>query len=68
MTLSVIPEIISVDDHVGNALFETDYPHADGTRPYSKDTARQLFGHLQVKKIAQHNAIDLLGLGFERTQ
>jgi predicted TIM-barrel fold metal-dependent hydrolase len=54
---------------VDNVLFETDYPHADGTWPHSKETAAGLFGHLpqdQVNKLARNNAIDLLGLGFER--
>ncbi len=54
-------------DRVGvdNVMFETDYPHQDGTFPESRETAERLFGHLDpdvVHKIARGNAIDLLGL------
>lgn len=50
---------------VDNVLFETDYPHQDGTFPHSKETAESIFGHLDaesVHKIARGNAIRLLGL------
>ena len=46
-------------------MFETDYPHQDGTFPHTLETAETLFGHLpqdQVDKIARDNAIALLGL------
>ena len=46
-------------------MFETDYPHQDGTFPHSRQTAEKLFGHLDpgvVRKIARGNAIRLLGL------
>ena len=50
---------------VDNTLFETDYPHQDGTWPVSKETATSIFGHLgeeAVWKIARGNAIRILGL------
>ena len=45
-------------DEVGidNVLFETDYPHSDGTFPNSREVARAHFGHLDdesVHKIAR---------------
>jgi predicted TIM-barrel fold metal-dependent hydrolase len=46
-------------------LFETDYPHSDGTWPNTPQVAEKLFGHLDqetVDKIARGNAIKLLGL------
>lgn len=46
-------------------MFETDYPHQDGTFPHTKKVAETLFGHLpqtQVDKIARTNAIKLFGL------
>ena len=46
-------------------MFETDYPHQDGTFPHTLETAQELFGHLpqdQVNKIARDNAISLLQL------
>jgi len=49
-------------DHV---MFETDYPHQDGTFPNSKQVAENLFGHLDpesIYKIARGNAIKLLDL------
>ncbi len=54
-------------DKVGldNVLFETDYPHQDGTWPHSKEAAAMQFGHLEqdaIDKIARGNAIRLLGL------
>ena len=47
-------------------MFETDYPHQDGTFPHTRKVATELFGHLpqdQVDKIARGNAIELFGLG-----
>ena len=57
-------------DEVGvdNVLFETDYPHSDGTFPNSKETAQRLFGHLDpevITKLARGNAIKLFDLPFE---
>ncbi|MEC7373919.1 MAG: amidohydrolase family protein, partial [Actinomycetota bacterium] len=57
-------------DEVGvdNVLFETDYPHSDGTFPRSKEVAHELFGHLDpevVHKIARGNAIKLFNLPFD---
>jgi predicted TIM-barrel fold metal-dependent hydrolase len=54
-------------DKVGedNVLFETDYPHQDGTWPHSRQAAAQQFGHLdqaKIDKIARGNAIRLLAL------
>jgi predicted TIM-barrel fold metal-dependent hydrolase len=58
---------ISLIDRIGvdNVMFETDYPHQDGTFPHSKKVADELFGHLDqqsVNKIARENAIRLFGL------
>ena len=50
---------------VNNVMFETDYPHQDGTFPHSRQVAEDLFGHLDadsVQKIARGNAIRLFGL------
>jgi predicted TIM-barrel fold metal-dependent hydrolase len=54
-------------DKVGldNVLFETDYPHQDGTWPHSREAAAMQFGHLPqpaIDKIARGNAIRLLSL------
>jgi predicted TIM-barrel fold metal-dependent hydrolase len=61
------PVGVSVLDRVGidNVMFETDYPHQDGTWPQSREAAALQFGHLpqdQIDKIARGNAIKLLGL------
>ncbi len=58
---------IGLLDRIGedNVLFETDYPHQDGTFPHSRQTAEKLFGHLDpavIHKIARGNAIRLLDL------
>ncbi|MDT5339559.1 MAG: hypothetical protein QOD90_5064 [Mycobacterium sp.] len=58
---------VSVLDRVGinNVMFETDYPHQDGTWPESREAAALQFGHLkedEIYKIARGNAIRLLGL------
>ena len=59
---------IDLIDRIGldQVMFETDYPHQDGTFPRTKQVAEELFGHLpqdQVDKIARENAIRLFGLG-----
>jgi predicted TIM-barrel fold metal-dependent hydrolase len=49
----------------GNIVFETDYPHQDGTWPYSREQAAEQFGHLDpqlIDQIARGNAIRLLDL------
>jgi predicted TIM-barrel fold metal-dependent hydrolase len=58
---------VELIDSVGldNVLFETDYPHQDGTWPHSREAAAMQFGHLdqaKIDKIARGNAIRLLGL------
>jgi predicted TIM-barrel fold metal-dependent hydrolase len=58
---------IDLLDRIGadQVLFETDYPHSDGTWPNTPQVAEKLFGHLDqptVDKIARGNAIKLLGL------
>jgi predicted TIM-barrel fold metal-dependent hydrolase len=58
---------IDLLDKVGidNIMFETDYPHQDGTWPASVKAAEEQFGHLapeQVHKIARGNAIRLFDL------
>ena len=48
-----------------NVLFETDYPHQDGTFPNTLAIAEELFGHLEqetIDKISRNNAIKLFGL------
>jgi len=50
---------------VDNVMFETDYPHQDGTWPHSRQAAAEQFGHLDdvtVHKLARGNAIRLFGL------
>ena len=54
-------------DRVGvdNVMFETDYPHQDGTFPESRQVAERLFGHLDagtIHKLARGNAIRLFDL------
>jgi predicted TIM-barrel fold metal-dependent hydrolase len=58
---------IELLDRVGvdNVVFETDYPHQDGTWPRSREAAAEQFGDLDqatVNRIARGNAIELLGL------
>ncbi|HYA67938.1 MAG TPA: amidohydrolase family protein [Acidimicrobiales bacterium] len=58
---------VELIDQVGlrNAVFETDYPHQDGTWPRSAEAAAEQFGHLAsdvVNRLARGNAIELLGL------
>jgi predicted TIM-barrel fold metal-dependent hydrolase len=51
-----------------NIMFETDYPHQDGTWPASVSAAEEQFGHLDdrlIRKIARGNAIRLFGLPLE---
>jgi predicted TIM-barrel fold metal-dependent hydrolase len=61
------PVGIALLDRVGegNVVFETDYPHQDGTWPDSRQAAAEQFGHLPqatINRIARGNAIALLGL------
>lgn len=54
-------------DRVGadNVMFETDYPHQDGTWPHSRQAAASQFGHLSddlIHKLARGNAAALFGL------
>jgi predicted TIM-barrel fold metal-dependent hydrolase len=54
-------------DEVGvdNIMFETDYPHQDGTWPDTLSVAEKMFGHFPrdvVDKIARGNAIRWFGL------
>ena len=58
---------IELLDRVGprNVVFETDYPHQDGTWPHSVEAAAEQFGHRSqevVNRLARGNAIELLGL------
>ena len=64
------PVGVELLDRVGvdNVTFETDYPHQDGTWPYSREAAASQFGHLDqavIDKIARGNAIRLLDLRFQ---
>jgi len=61
------PVGVALLDRVGeaNVVFETDYPHQDGTWPNSRQAAADQFGHLPqatINRIARGNAIELLGL------
>ncbi len=61
------PVGIELLDKVGeaNVVFETDYPHQDGTWPHSREAAARQFGHLEqrvIDRIARGNAIELFGL------
>ena len=50
---------------VDNVMFETDYPHQDGTWPHSRRAAFDQFGHLDattIHKLARGNAIELFQL------
>jgi predicted TIM-barrel fold metal-dependent hydrolase len=58
---------VELIDRVGidRVMFETDYPHQDGTFPNTLRVAESLFSHLpqdQVDKIARENAIRLFDL------
>jgi predicted TIM-barrel fold metal-dependent hydrolase len=58
---------VSLIDQVGedNATFETDYPHQDGTWPYSREQAAEQFSDLDdglIYKLTRGNAIRLLDL------
>jgi predicted TIM-barrel fold metal-dependent hydrolase len=64
------PVGVDLLDRVGadHVVFETDYPHQDGTWPWSRQAAAEQFGHLDdatIRKIARGNAISLLGLDLE---
>ncbi len=64
------PVGVEMLDRVGadRVVFETDYPHQDGTWPRSRQAAARQFGHLDdatIRKIARGNAILLLGLDLE---
>ncbi|HEV2310332.1 MAG TPA: amidohydrolase family protein [Acidimicrobiia bacterium] len=55
-------EAIGVDQ----VTFETDYPHADGTWPHSREVAQRLFAGLApdvVHRIVRDNALRMLGRG-----
>jgi predicted TIM-barrel fold metal-dependent hydrolase len=50
---------------VDQVTFETDYPHADGTWPHSREVAERLFAGVEesvVRKIVRDNTIGLFGL------
>ncbi len=58
---------IEMLDRVGrtNIMFETDYPHQDGTWPHSREVADKSFGHLpadDIHRIVRGNALGFLGL------
>jgi predicted TIM-barrel fold metal-dependent hydrolase len=58
---------IDLLDRLGrdNIMFETDYPHQDGTWPDSAAVAYGLLGHLEpetIQKIVQGNAVRLFGI------
>lgn len=64
------PVGIDLLDRVGRdrVMFETDYPHQDGTFPHSRRAAAEQFGHLDdetIRMIARGNAISLFGLDLE---
>ena len=56
------------DVGVDQILFETDYPHSDGTFPHSRKIARELFVAAgmnadECRKVLRSNAIAAYGLG-----
>ena len=60
----------SIDEvGVDNITFETDYPHTDSTWPDTKQVAEEMFADLDddvVYRITRGNAIEMLGLDFDR--
>ena len=55
------------DVGLGQILFETDYPHSDGTFPHSRKIARELFAAAgmdadECRAVLRGNAIDAYGL------
>jgi predicted TIM-barrel fold metal-dependent hydrolase len=61
------PSTICTIDTIGveNILFESDYPHGDGTWPDTQIVMDQLLGDLpveQIRMIAYENASKLYGL------
>jgi predicted TIM-barrel fold metal-dependent hydrolase len=58
------PSTISTREVIGveNILFESDYPHGDGTWPDTQEVMRKAFGHLpaeEIRMIAHENAARL---------
>jgi predicted TIM-barrel fold metal-dependent hydrolase len=58
------PSTISTKDAIGveNILFESDYPHGDGTWPDTQDVMERLLGNLpkeEIRMIAHENAAKL---------
>lgn len=58
------PSTISTKDTIGveNILFESDYPHGDGTWPDTQDVMQRLLGGLpesEIRMIAHENAANL---------
>ena len=56
-------------DEIGieSILFETDYPHSDGTFPNSRKVARELFARAEMdpeecRKVIRGNAVTCYGL------
>jgi predicted TIM-barrel fold metal-dependent hydrolase len=64
------PVGVDLLDKVGvdRVVFESDYPHQDGTWPNTQAAAAEQFGHLDqatINAIARGNAIALLGLDLD---
>jgi predicted TIM-barrel fold metal-dependent hydrolase len=58
------PSTISTRDVIGveNIVFESDYPHGDGTWPDTQEVMRKALGHLpaeEIRMIAHENAARL---------
>ncbi|MBK5289141.1 MAG: amidohydrolase family protein, partial [Acidimicrobiia bacterium] len=49
------PSTLATRDTIGvdHIMFETDYPHGDGTWPDSQAVFAEVFGHLPAAEIAQ---------------
>jgi hypothetical protein len=50
---------------VDQVTFETDYPHADGTWPHTREVAAKLFADLDdatTRKLCRSNTIELFDL------
>jgi predicted TIM-barrel fold metal-dependent hydrolase len=56
---------------VGNILWGNDFPHPEGTYPYTRERVRQRFGGLptdEVRRMLGLNAADLYGIDVTRLQ
>jgi predicted TIM-barrel fold metal-dependent hydrolase len=53
---------------IGNVMWGSDYPHDEGTQPFTREHLRQVMGHLepeQIQQIVGGNAAELYGFDLE---